>query len=198
MGSKSGGMGQTKVPKPKAGTRRLMLLRHAKSSWDDASLADHDRPLAPRGNRAAKQMGKFIAERGLIPDHIICSSAKRTLETMSRIERDWPNPVAAEIDRNIYLAGTDELRQRIAMTKGDITSLMVIGHNPDFQQLVLELLDASAEPEHAADIRRKFPTAALAIFDLEIEDWDQLGNQELKGSLVLYQIPRALTGELAA
>ncbi|MEM6903255.1 MAG: histidine phosphatase family protein, partial [Pseudomonadota bacterium] len=103
------------------------------------ALADHDRPLAPRGNRAAKQMGRFIKERALIPDRILCSSAKRTLETMAQIERDWPSSVAADIDRGIYLADTEALRTRIAETHENCTALMVIGHNPTFQELTLDL-----------------------------------------------------------
>jgi len=177
---------------PASASLRLVLLRHAKSAWDNPDLSDHDRPLAPRGARAAKQMGAFISQSGLQPQLILCSSAQRALDTLELAEAAWPRRSEVQIDRSIYLCGVDDLRERIAETGGTARSLMVIGHNPDMEELASSLLTGTARQDEAAKaLLSKYPTTGLAVFDLPIATWVELC-PETTGKLVLFQTPRQL------
>jgi phosphohistidine phosphatase len=138
-------------------TKTLFVLRHAKSSWDDPGLGDHDRPLAPRGQKAAKVVAEHIRANELEPDVVLCSSARRTRETLELM-----NPAGEwVIDPKLYGADADDVLDRIRRVPEQTRSVMVIGHNPAMQELVLDLADAgnSASIDEA---RRKFPTGALA------------------------------------
>ena len=145
--------------------KRLYLLRHAKSSWTDAGLADHDRPLAPRGRRAAKAIGRHLHKQGIEPELVLCSSATRARETLERLGLQ-----GAEIEPELYGAGAVALLARLREVPTDVASVMLIGHNPGMQELALLL--ARAEP-HVRELEVKFPTAALAT--LAIRGWRTLG-----------------------
>jgi phosphohistidine phosphatase len=136
--------------------RRLYLLRHAKSSWEDQRLADHDRPLAPRGERAATAIGRHLREQRIEPELVLCSTARRARETLERIglaER----PV--RIERELYGADPATLLGRLQEIPAAVGSVMVIGHNPGLEQLALAL----ARPGGAVrELVVKFPTGALA------------------------------------
>ncbi|MAX97238.1 MAG: hypothetical protein CL559_15555 [Alphaproteobacteria bacterium] len=171
---------------------RLILLRHAKSAWDQPELADHDRPLAPRGVRAAKSMGLFMAEQGLLPDLILCSSATRALDTLELAERKWSTSITAEIDRGLYLCGVEGFIRRLRQVETAPRSIMIIAHNPDLHDFGLSLLSpADMDSEGAIAMRRKYPTAALAVFDLDIPDWSALPDAPT-GDLALFRTPKSL------
>jgi len=156
--------------------KRLYLLRHAKSSWDEAGLADHDRPLSSRGRRAADAMGRHLRAEGIAPQLILCSSAARTRETLTRIGLE-----DAEIERELYGASAGELLARLRRVPADIESVLVIGHNPGTHDLALALAGAPAE---------KYPTGALATIDLEIDAWSAIAAGG--GRLVAFVRPREL------
>jgi phosphohistidine phosphatase len=137
----------------------LYLLRHAKSSWDDSTLADHDRPLAPRGLRAAKVVAEHLRREGIAPELVLCSSSTRTRETLTQIAPGLGKGAVVEIERRLYAASGPELLTRLHEVRDEIESVMLIGHNPGIQDLALSL--AGDGPE-IARMRRKFPTAALA------------------------------------
>ena len=136
---------------------RLYLLRHAKSSWDDPALDDHDRPLSARGRNAAKKMSHHLRDARVQPALVLCSSSVRTRQTFDRIASSLPKSVEVRIESSIYEAGADELL-RIARTVAEpIDSAMLIGHNPGIQELAIMLVAGDE-----ARLRGKYPTGALA------------------------------------
>jgi phosphohistidine phosphatase len=142
--------------------KRLYLLRHAKSSWDEPGLADRDRPLARRGKRASKVIAKHIWEQGIEPDLVLCSPSARTRETLERIGVGEGAEVRIEDD--IYGASEEGLLDVLRRVPDDVDSVMLIGHNPSLQALALSLAgNGSGIPR----MRQKFPTAALATLDFD-------------------------------
>src|ERR1044071_581082 len=103
--------------------RRLYLLRHAKSSWDDESLADHDRPLSGRGRRAADAIGRHLRAEGIEPELVLCSSAARARETLARIG------LTGDVERDLYGASATELLARVRELPRSLESVLMIGHN---------------------------------------------------------------------
>ena len=160
----------------------LHLLRHAKSSWDEPGLPDHERSLAPRGRKAAKKLARYLRDQEIRPDLVLCSSARRTRETLERIRSSLGEPVV-EIEDALYGAGSDDLLARLRGVPEGVGSALLIGHNPGLQDLALAL--APSEPPLTA----RFPTGALASFALA-GPWAQLG--EAQAELTAYVVPREL------
>jgi phosphohistidine phosphatase len=157
--------------------RRLFLLRHAKSSWEDPRLADHDRPLAPRGRRATKLLREHLRHESVAPAVVLCSSARRTRETLERIGPALAAEVPVRIERELYAASAQRLLERLRALDDEVESVLVIGHNPGLELLAL-CLGGSGEP--LAAVRRKFPTGALATLEFA-GSWSELaaGSAEL-------------------
>jgi phosphohistidine phosphatase len=156
--------------------KRLLLLRHAKSSWDDPALADHDRPLAPRGRRAAKLVRDHLRSEGIGPALVLCSSAVRARQTLERVDPGGKVSVEPEL----YGASGDELLERLRALPRDVESVMLVGHNPAIQDLAVTLAGGAGDDFEA--VERKFPTGALATLTFE-GDWSGLapGRAELAG-----------------
>jgi phosphohistidine phosphatase len=153
-----------------AATRQLFVLRHAKSSWDDPGLGDHDRPLAARGRRAAAQVAGYLQAREIDPELVLCSSARRTRETLEGIS---PHGQTL-IEPQLYAATASDLIERLRRVPDPTASVMLIGHNPGLQMLVLGLAAGKAtEGANLAAVSHKFPTAALATLELT-GDWSEL------------------------
>jgi phosphohistidine phosphatase len=152
--------------------RLLYVLRHAKSSWDDPGLADHDRTLAPRGRKATTLLAKHVRENGIRPTIILCSTAVRARETLDGIGLDGERSIEPEL----YGATADQWIARLNQVPDEVESVMAIGHNPALQQLVLALAGRDETVEH------KFPTAALATLAFE-GPWNELqpGSAQLTG-----------------
>jgi phosphohistidine phosphatase len=153
------------------GSRQLFVLRHAKSSWDDPGLEDPDRPLAPRGLRAVEALAAHLRARGIAPAQVLCSSARRTRETLEGLG------LSAEvlIEPALYSATPAQVLERLHEVPSALDSVMVIGHNPTMQVLVLRLAAASGLDDSAnADVKRKFPTGGLATLAFDC-DWSELG-----------------------
>jgi phosphohistidine phosphatase len=134
--------------------KRLFLLRHAKSSWDDPDLADHDRPLAPRGRRAAKAIGEHMRREGIEPELVLCSSSRRTRETLERLRLDSETLIEDEL----YAASAQRLLERLRAVDEGVGSVLLIGHNPGVEDLA-ETLGGEAQA--------KYPTGALATLELD-------------------------------
>jgi phosphohistidine phosphatase len=150
------------MPAPK----RLFILRHAKSSWDDPSLDDHDRPLAPRGRRAVGLLSAHLRANGIEPALVLCSSARRTRETLEGV-----NPGGRQlIEPGLYGAGASEILAMLQRLPEDVRSAMVIGHNPAMQMIVLRLAAGRTQLDA---VREKFPTGALATLTFEAP-WNEL------------------------
>ncbi len=171
--------------------RTLYVLRHAKSSWDDPGKPDHDRPLAPRGRKTLPVLADYIASNEISPDVVLCSTARRTRETLAGITVGGEH----RIERPLYDASCDQLIERLRRIPAEAGSVMVIGHNPAMQMLVLKLAgarDASAAGAlqgELGEIQHKLPTGALATLSLDCS-WADLrpGCAELVG----YARPKAL------
>jgi phosphohistidine phosphatase len=166
---------------------RLWLLRHAKSSWDDPEMEDVDRPLAPRGARAADRMRDYLDAEGIRPDMVLCSSALRTRETLGRILAGLGPKLTVWIEPSVYSFEADQLLDRLREVPADVGSVMLIGHNPAMQELASML---AAEGERLDDLRKGFPTAALAELNVPVDSWDQLTPGS--GRLERFVVPREI------
>jgi phosphohistidine phosphatase len=166
--------------------KRLFLLRHAKSSWDDPGLDDHERRLAPRGRRASKLIGEHLRREGIAPSLVLCSSASRTRETLERV---MPAPGATDVsyEDGLYEASSGSLLQRLREVPPDVDSVMLVAHQPAIQELALDLAGDGVD---LARVTAKFPTGALAtlVFD---GDWSELGPGSAE--LVAFVKPKELT-----
>jgi phosphohistidine phosphatase len=158
--------------------RSIYLLRHAKSSWK-SGVPDHDRPLARRGRRAAKAIRRHLQEEGIEPELVLCSTARRAVETQERIEPALGSS-DVRIERDLYGAGSDALLDRLRSVPDDVGSVMLIGHNPGLQLLALDLARPAAERD---ELEEKFPTAALVTLAVRSASWHLLepGTAELVG-----------------
>jgi phosphohistidine phosphatase len=152
--------------------KRLYLLRHAKSSWKDATLADHDRPLAGRGRRASEAIARQLSDRSIEPKLVLCSTARRARETLDRIAPALGTPTV-KIEPDLYVADARGLLERLRGLPDAIESVMLIGHNPAMQELAVDL----ARPSPAAsELAAKYPTAALAVLTFTASTWRRLGH----------------------
>jgi phosphohistidine phosphatase len=150
------------VPEP---THLLLLLRHAKSSWDDPTLADHERPLAPRGRKAAKRIREHLRREDASVSLVLCSSARRARQTLDLVAPGGQ----VEIEPELYGASAGELLERLRRVPDDAGTVMLVGHNPAIQDLLVSLVE---EPGDLAV--RKFPTGALATLAVS-GPWHSLG-----------------------
>ena len=165
-----------------AGHRRLILTRHAKSSWDDPLMADIDRPLNARGRAAAHELGDFLASRGLEPEEVLCSTARRTRET-------WEGVASAVIEtrpeisfiEDLYLASPAMMLA--ALQTASAPSVMLIGHNPGIAEFAASL---PAQPIYSPEFR-KYPTCATLIVDFQIDDWSEV--EPGRGSVLEFFTP---------
>jgi phosphohistidine phosphatase len=142
--------------------KRLFLLRHAKSSWKDSSLPDHDRPLAGRGKRASKAMAAYMREQRIEPALVLCSSATRARQTLERVAPGLGGSPDVRIESELYEASAAGLLSRLQRVDDAVPSVMLIGHNPSIERLALDL--ANGGPE-LAELGDKYPTGALATVD---------------------------------
>jgi len=152
------------------GVKTTLLLRHAKSNWDDPTLDDHSRPLAARGVRAADRMGRYLAELDLRPDLVLCSSARRALETLEGLRPHLEAELRVDREPRIYGALAAELFELLRALDDADRGVLLIGHDPSISQLACGLTrpDGSAARQK---MERKFPTAALAEVHFDAERW---------------------------
>jgi phosphohistidine phosphatase len=171
--------------------RQLLLMRHAKSSWDDAAMPDRDRPLNLRGRRAAVAMRQAMRDLGLAPDVVLVSTARRTLETLEALE-PWDDTPLIEPMESLYLASPMQLTAALHGVAETVRSVLLIGHNPGLHDLALSLsgkraTDSGGESQRA--MAAGFPTGALAEFVVAGSWWDL---REGGGRLVRFLTPRML------
>jgi phosphohistidine phosphatase len=150
--------------------KRLHLLRHAKSSWDDPALADHDRPLAPRGRRAAEAMAQHLRNEGIAPELVLCSPSARTRQTLTAIAPGLGENADVRIESELYAASAATLLEVLHELPDEVSSVMLIAHNPGIQDLAVSLAGGGPAIER---MRSKFPTAALATLELDVS-WSEL------------------------
>jgi phosphohistidine phosphatase len=147
--------------------KKLLLLRHAKSSWDDPSLDDFDRPLATRGREAAPLVGGELARRDWAPEMVLVSRAVRTRQTWELVAAELGAKAAVEFAEGLYEASPQALLAEIGRTPEGVGTLMLIGHNPGLEELAKLLAAKDSDPDALKRMREKFPTAALARFKFD-------------------------------
>jgi phosphohistidine phosphatase len=173
-------------------TRKLFVLRHAKSSWDNPGLDDHERPLAPRGQRACAVMAEHLRANAIEPELVLCSSSRRTRETLEGVAPAGHRAIEPEL----YSATAGALVDRLRRLPDEVGSVMLIGHNPAMQMLVLRLARRDADvADVRATVERKFPTGALATLTFDC-GWSELGPGS--GRLSALVTPKELNGKPAA
>jgi phosphohistidine phosphatase len=167
--------------------RRLILLRHAKSDWP-AGLDDFDRPLAARGAHAAPVMGRYMRDEHLLPDLAIVSAARRTVETWALVAPEV-GETPARHDKRIYEAPYETLLAVIREVGPEVRTLLIVGHNPGCEELA-DALISHGDRFAAERMRRKYPTAGLAVIDFDEEEWSAIA--ERTGRLDRFVTPAAL------
>ena len=161
--------------------KEILILRHAKSSWSDSSLSDHDRPLKKRGLRDAPRIGQLLAERDLVPDVILCSTAVRARQTAERVLSGCGREVPVHFTKELYLAGPSSYLDLLAELPDTSRRAMVVGHNPGLEELVTVLTEEE----------ETLPTAAMAWVQLPVETWSELA-PHTRGRVVHLWRPREL------
>lgn len=160
--------------------KELLILRHAKSSWREADLDDHDRPLNARGERDAPRMGALIRERDIVPEIVVSSTAVRACTTARIVAASCGFEGEVLLARELYLASPETYLHILAQSAGAARRAMVVGHNPGIEELVTRLTGAE----------ERMPTAALARVRLPLEDWRSVG--DARGELADLWRPKEL------
>ena len=173
--------------------KTLTLLRHAKSGWDDPVARDFDRPLNPRGRRAAHTVGREMRARELAFDRVLASPAVRVVETLEEIGSGYGRALDPAFDQRLYLATADILLDLVRDTGDEVNSLLMVGHNPGLELLVL-MLTREGEGGLREEAEIKYPTATLAEISLPVERWRDV--KEGIGTLSRFIRPRDLDAEL--
>lgn len=169
--------------------RRLILLRHAKSSWADPELADHDRPLNARGRLAAPLIGAWLADRDARPTHVICSSSLRAQQTWARAHPAFRDAPAPRIEPRLYHAAPATMLELLREAPKDADCLMMIGHQPGIGSFTRKLAGKDT-PRACARAYEKFPTAAAALLEFDIKDWGKAAFGA--GRFTAFAVPREL------
>jgi len=164
--------------------KRLILTRHAKSSWDDPTMADHDRPLNDRGRAASADLGAWLASRGHVPGEVLCSDALRTRETWAGVAPGLPGAPALVLKPALYHAGPDVMLAVLKHATAD--TVMMIGHNPGIAEFAGRIV---AQPPQNPEFHR-YPTGATLVVSFEIADWAEVAWHS--GSVRDFIIPREL------
>ncbi|MBZ9795954.1 SixA phosphatase family protein [Mesorhizobium sp. ES1-4] len=158
--------------------RQLLLLRHAKSSWDDPGLDDFDRPLAERGLKAARLIGRELAARDWLPDLALVSPALRTRDTWRLVAAELPVHPRVALAEALYDASAADILSQIRQADPSSGCLLVLGHNPGLEDLAKQLAGPGSEAKARKKLEEKFPTAALVRLVLE-DDWSALSSARL-------------------
>lgn len=161
-------------------TRTLILIRHAKSSWDSPALDDHERPLNKRGRRAATALGDWLRDKGWTPDQVLSSDSARTRETYARLGLD----TEAEFTRDLYHAAPDQMRRVLSHATGD--QVMMLGHNPGIADFAAELsLEPPLHPRFA-----DYPSGATVVLRFDVDNWADVAWRT--GTVADFVVPRDL------
>jgi phosphohistidine phosphatase len=167
--------------------KRLTLLRHAKSSWDDPVARDFDRPLNAKGHRAGRTVGLEMRRLDLTFDAVVASPAARVIETLEEVTQGFGEPLSPYYDERIYLASLDALLELVRATDDSIDSLLLVGHSPGLEQLALHLAGVKDKALRRS-VEVKYPTGALVEISLPVERWQDVNDGE--GTMIRFVRPR--------
>lgn len=174
--------------------KTLGLFRHAKSDWHEARARDFDRPLNARGRKGAALMGRYIARHGIAWERIVASPAVRCAETVELGAKAAERTLAINWDRRIYLASSAILLDLLHDQEGDPDSMLMIGHNPGLEDLIFDLVPDDGTSPLRDRVEEKFPTAAFAVLEIDVERWADV--KEGGARLVHLVYPRELDAAL--
>jgi phosphohistidine phosphatase len=169
--------------------KRLTLLRHAKSGFDAGIARDFDRTLNAKGRRAARAVGKHMRDQGMTFDHVIASPAARVVETLAQVGDAYGNALSPALDRRVYLASASTLLDVLHEVPEETESLLLGGHNPGMEELILLLLPDDAGPVRS-EVEEKFPTASMVEIRFEAGRWEDVTPGS--GTLIRFIRPRDL------
>jgi len=169
--------------------RRILFLRHAKSSWADPDGDDYARPLAPRGRRAAAVIGVYLRDEGLVPDLVLCSGARRARETWENVSSAFKTRPPVEHEESLYMIAPDRLLKRLRKVPDTAASVLVVGHEGGIDALA-RTLAANGSAALRRRLGEKFPTAALAVVALDLGRWSDLADGT--GTLTIFAAPKDL------
>ncbi|HEX8240707.1 MAG TPA: histidine phosphatase family protein [Allosphingosinicella sp.] len=172
--------------------KKLTLLRHAKSGWDDAVSRDFDRPLNPRGRKAARTVGTEMKAQSLAFDRVLASPARRVIETLEEVEAAY-GVLRPDYDQRLYLASTATLLEIVRATPDAVERLLLVGHNPGLEELALRLSRQDGGGLRG-EVELKYPTGTVAEIELAVERWADVA--EGSGKIVRFIRPRDLDPEL--
>lgn len=172
--------------------KNLTLLRHAKSGWDDPVSRDFDRPLNPRGRRAARRIGVEMKSEGLAFDLVLASPARRVTETLDEVAAGY-GPLPARYDERLYLAAAGTLLDIVRTAPESAERLLLVGHNPGLEELALRLSRRDGAGLRG-EVEVKYPTGTVAEIVLPAERWAEV--REGTGEIVRFIRPRDLDPDL--
>jgi phosphohistidine phosphatase len=174
---------------------RLFLFRHAKSSWTDPGLDDQDRPLNPRGQKAAPLIGRFMRAHELVPDLVLCSPARRARDSWKLASAELGTAPRLVMEKGLYDFGNGGRILDTVRGKADTAkSVLVVGHNPSIERLAQRLI-GKGDVKLRKRLAKKYPTGALALIVFDAADWH--GVEDGKGTLSVFIRPRDLAKEPA-
>jgi phosphohistidine phosphatase len=166
-------------------TRRLVLLRHAKSAYP-TGVIDHERPLAPRGIADARMAGVWLRENLGVPDHVVVSTARRARETWALAAAELSGPPQAVIEPRVYEAWAATLLTIVGELPDEVGTVLLVGHNPGCEDLV-DVLAGERDPDAARSLARKYPTSGIAVLEHDLS-WARVG--EGMARLTAFAVPR--------
>lgn len=169
--------------------KNLILMRHAKSAWDDPNQKDIDRPLSARGGKAAPRMGEWLAGEGYRPDVVLCSTARRARETLEMLRPHLPQGATVEFARGLYMAEPREMLTELGKVPATAETVMLLGHNPGMGSLA-GLLAGRGDEKALGAMHGKFPTAAIAVLGFNVGKWSEVAPGD--GILRAFMRPRDL------
>lgn len=154
--------------------KKLTLLRHAKSGWDDPVARDFDRPLNARGKRAAHRIGEYLRAHDIHYDHIVASPAIRVVETLEHLSEGVGETVAPAWDKRVYLASAVSLLDVVHEVDDNHDSVLLVGHNPGLEDLVLMMVPDRPGDEARDQIEEKLPTASIVEISFPVDRWEDI------------------------
>ena len=168
----------------------ISLLRHAKSDWSDPELGDFDRPLAPRGKKAAPLIDTYMHEQDICPDLILCSTAKRAMETLNLLKYIFDTSPAIVFEDKLYMASARQMLNLATSVSERCTHVLLIGHNPGLHILALALTEMGQSKPYL-NLVQHYPTASLTVLQFDCTDWSKIAPG--RGVLRHFVTPKSLT-----
>ena len=170
--------------------KTVLLVRHAKSSWDDPALGDFDRPLAARGKQAAPRIARYIQDEGLAPELVLCSTARRAQETWALMAPAFDTDIPIDLRRDLYHAAPYGLLEALREAPDEAAAVLMVAHSPAMEGLAIGLSGPGSDEAALERMSAKFPTGALAVISFDGERWGDIG--ENGGALTRFVSPRDL------